>query len=144
MRSLACGGRAFLSHDTAAAIWGMLPTLPTEVEVTVVARRCESREGIRAHQIKQIDRRDVRREQGLWVSSPARALLEIAASRSLGDLARALDEGLARRVLDRRGGSARAQPAVTRLAPAGRPVGRRRRNHDHPLGGRTPFQAADP
>lgn len=98
---LACGERAFLSHETAAAIWGVLPALPAEVEVTVVGRYRASSEGIKVHRINQIDRREVRREQGLWVSSPARALLEIAAGRSLGDLARALDEGLARRVLVR-------------------------------------------
>ena len=100
---LACGERAFLSHETAAAFWGMLPALPNEVEVTVVGRYRASSEGIKVHRIKEIDRREVCREQGLWVSSAARALLEIAATRSLGDLARALDEGLAKRVLTREG-----------------------------------------
>jgi very-short-patch-repair endonuclease len=100
---LACGERAFLSHETAAAFRGILPALPAEVEVTVVGRYRASSEGIRVHRIKEIDRGEVSREQGLWVSSAARALLEIASTRSLEDLARALDEGLAKRVLTRDG-----------------------------------------
>jgi very-short-patch-repair endonuclease len=95
---LACGERAFLSHHTAVAFWGMLPALPTEVEVSVVGRRCESRKGIHVHQIKKISRREVRHEQGLWVSSPARAVLEIAATATAQQLAAAIDQGLARKL----------------------------------------------
>jgi very-short-patch-repair endonuclease len=95
---LACGKRAFLSYRTAAAIWKLVPELPFEVEVSVVGRRCGSRKGIRAHEIKAIDRRDVRQEQGLWVSSPTRAVLEISATASEKELIRAIDEGLAKRL----------------------------------------------
>ena len=98
---LCCGKHAFLSHETAAAIWGLVRTLPAEVDVSVVARRCASRKGIRVHEIRQIDPQEVRREQGLWVSAPARALLEIAATRSPGELANAVDDGLAAGVLKR-------------------------------------------
>jgi very-short-patch-repair endonuclease len=98
---LACGKRAFLSHETAAAIRGMLSALPADVEVSVVGRRCASRQGIHVHQIKKIDRRELLPHEGLWVSSAPRALLEIAATQTLGDLARALEEGLAKRVLTR-------------------------------------------
>lgn len=94
---LACGNRTFLSHQTAAGIWGLLPTLPSEVEVSVVARRCASRNGIWVHQIKQIARPHLKRREGLWVSSPARAVLEIAATAPAKELAHAIDEGLARR-----------------------------------------------
>lgn len=95
---LSCGGRAFLSYRTAAAVWGLGPTLPYEVEVSVVGRRCASREGIRVHQIKAIDRRELRHHDGLWVSTPARAVLEIAATATEKELAAAIDEGLARRM----------------------------------------------
>lgn len=95
---LACGKRAFLSHETAAAVWGMLPTLPTEVEVTVVRRYRASSEGINVHRIKDIDRREVRNHEGLWVSTPARAVLEIAATASANELIAAIDEGLADRL----------------------------------------------
>ncbi len=95
---LVCGERAFLSHHTAAAIWGLQRMVPREVEVSLVGRRCDSRKGMRVHRIKEIDRREVRREQGLWVSSPARAVLEIAATAATKELTRAIDEGLARRL----------------------------------------------
>lgn len=94
---LACGKRAFLSHWTAAAIWGLVPTLPFEVEVSVVGRRCASRKGIRVHEIQKIERKDWRREQNLWVSSAARAVLEISATATTNELTRAIDEGLALR-----------------------------------------------
>jgi very-short-patch-repair endonuclease len=95
---LACGERAFLSHRTAAAFWGLLPTLPTEVQVTVVGRYRASSEGIRVHRIKQIDEQDVRLEHELRVSAPARAVLEIAATASHRVLTGAIDQGLGRRL----------------------------------------------
>ena len=98
---LACGERAFLTHHTAAAVWGLRRWLPLEVEVSVVGRECSSRKGIRVHRIKAIDERELRRHEGLWVSSPARAILEISATLPLGEIARAIDAGLAERVLTR-------------------------------------------
>jgi very-short-patch-repair endonuclease len=95
---LAVGERAFLSHETAAGIWGLLRGVPRQVEVTVVGRYRSSSDGIKVHRIKQVDRRDVRRHQDLWVSSPARAVLEIAATASPRELTRAIDEGLAKRL----------------------------------------------
>ena len=95
---LACGKRAFLSHHTAAGIWGLLRELPTELHVSVVGRRCSSRDGIRVHEIQAIDGREVRQHEGLWVSSPARAVLEIAATGTAQELTAAIDEGLARRL----------------------------------------------
>jgi very-short-patch-repair endonuclease len=95
---LAVGEHAFLSHETAAGIWGLARTLPRVVQVTVVGRYRSSSDGIHVHRIKHIDRRELRRHEGLWVSSPARAVLEIAATAPAKDLTRAIDEGLARRL----------------------------------------------
>jgi very-short-patch-repair endonuclease len=92
---LSCGKHAFLSHQTAAAIWGLAPVLPAVVEVSVVGRRCGPRGGIRVHEIKKIDRREVGPHEGLWVSSPARAVLEISTTASAKELTRAIDQGLA-------------------------------------------------
>lgn len=98
---LACGDGAFLSHHTAAFVWGLRKTVPAMVEVTVVARSCSSRRGIRVHRVRAIDDREVRHHEGLWVSSPARAVLEIAAV-APGELVDVIDAGLASRLLDRR------------------------------------------
>jgi very-short-patch-repair endonuclease len=95
---IACGEHAFLSHGTSAAIWGLLRTLPIEVEVSAVGRRCSSRKGIRLHEIRAINRREVKRHEGLWVSTPARAVLELAATGTTDEVTRAIDEGLAHRL----------------------------------------------
>jgi very-short-patch-repair endonuclease len=95
---LACRERAFLSHDTAVFVWGLRKVPPAEVHVSVVGRYRRSSDGIRVHRIQAIDRREVRFHDGLWVSSPARAVLEIAATGTARELADAIDEGLARRL----------------------------------------------
>lgn len=95
---LSCGKRAFLSHSTAVFVWGLRKSPPAVIEVSVVGRHGKSRDGLRIHRIRAIDRREIRRHQGLWVSSPARAVLEIAATETAKEVARAIDEGLARRL----------------------------------------------
>jgi hypothetical protein len=52
---LACGKGSFISHRSAAFVWGMWKTPPREVEVSVVRRCCASRDGIRVHRIQGID-----------------------------------------------------------------------------------------
>jgi very-short-patch-repair endonuclease len=67
------------------------------VEVSVVGRRCGSRKGLRVHRIKAIDRREVRWREGLWVSSPARTVLDVAAIGTKDELIDVIDAGLALR-----------------------------------------------
>jgi very-short-patch-repair endonuclease len=98
---IACGKGAFLSGRSSAFFWGMRSASPATVEVSVVGRSCASRDGVRVHRIREIDRREVRHKDGLWVSSPARAVLEVAAV-APNELADLIDERLARRALDRR------------------------------------------
>ena len=98
---LAVGENAFLSHRSAAFFWGMRKTAPAPVEVSVIGRSCASREGIRVHRIKAVDRRDLVRKDGLWVSTPARAVLEVAAV-APGELVDVVDAGLAGRLLKSR------------------------------------------
>jgi very-short-patch-repair endonuclease len=98
---LVCGDGAFLSHRSAAYVWGFRKTAPESVEVSVVGRGCRTRDGLQVHRIRAIEDRDVRHHEGLWVSSPARAVLEVAAV-APGELVDLMDEGLARRRLNRR------------------------------------------
>ncbi len=93
---LAIGEGAFLSHRSAAFFWGMRKTAPAPVEVSIIGRSCSSRDGIRVHRIKAIDRRELVRKDGLWVSSPARAALEVAAV-APDELVSVVEEGLAGR-----------------------------------------------
>jgi very-short-patch-repair endonuclease len=74
-------GRAVVSHTTAASIWGLtedasVGALPAVV--TVVGVDARSRPGLKVHRAAQLERSDLRRRLGLPVSSPARALLELA------------------------------------------------------------------
>lgn len=94
---LSCGKGAFISHRSAALVWGMCKSPPPKVEVSVVGLGCRSRNGMWVHRIKAIDKRELRRHEGLWVSSPARAVLEVAAVGSRGELVDVIDAGLALR-----------------------------------------------
>jgi very-short-patch-repair endonuclease len=96
---LVCGDGAFLSHRSAAAMWRLLPDLPPEPEVTVRNGQAWQRAGIRLHRATAIDPRELGREHGLLVSSPARALLEIAAVSSLGEVEHAFDEAFGHELL---------------------------------------------
>jgi very-short-patch-repair endonuclease len=92
---LSCGKHAFLSHRSAAFVWGLRKAPPQLVELSVVGRHCKSREGLRIHRIRAIDRSEVQRHEGLWVSAPARAVLELASTGPAKDVANAIDAGLA-------------------------------------------------
>jgi very-short-patch-repair endonuclease len=94
---LSCGKGSFISHRSAAFVWGIRKTDPDEVEVSVLGFTCRARNGIVLHRIKGIDRRDLRRHEDLWVSSPARVVLEIAAVGTRDELVDVIDQGLALR-----------------------------------------------
>jgi very-short-patch-repair endonuclease len=56
---------------------------------------------MRVHRLRELDKRELRRREDLWVSSPARVCLEVAAA-SPSDLRDIIDTGLAKRLLNRR------------------------------------------
>lgn len=95
---LACGERTFLSHYSAAFVWGLLRTPLAEVEVSVVGRCCKSRAGLRVHRIQSIDPSERQRHDGLWISSPARTVLEVAATACADQLADVVNEAHGRRL----------------------------------------------
>jgi very-short-patch-repair endonuclease len=76
---LACGEGAVLSHSSAAALWGIGPERPGEVEISVAARRAPRQPGIRIHRRAEIE---ATTHQGIPVTSPTRTLLDL--SRRLG------------------------------------------------------------
>jgi very-short-patch-repair endonuclease len=96
---LACGDAALLSHHSAAATWGIRPSFNGDVDVTVIGKETgRRRPGIRAHRVSELDPRDIRRYQGIPISSPARALLDITPDVTDRQLERALDESLIQRL----------------------------------------------
>ena len=88
---LACGHRAFVSHRSAAALWG-LARAPLDVDVTVVARGCRSRDGLRVHRVDRLDATDRDHKSGIPVTSPARAIVDYAATANAGELEYAIAE----------------------------------------------------
>jgi very-short-patch-repair endonuclease len=97
---LACGDAALLSHHSAAAVWGLRRSLNGAVHVTVIGKETgRRRPGIKVHRVCGLDPRDVRRYQNIPITSPARALLEIAPDLTDRQLERALDEALIKRLI---------------------------------------------
>lgn len=70
--------RAALSHRSAASLWGLLPhPAAASVWVTVAPGRSPTRPGIEASRAR-LRRRDVRRREGMLVTSPPRTVLDMA------------------------------------------------------------------
>jgi very-short-patch-repair endonuclease len=97
---LACGDAALLSHRSAAATWGLRPSFNGDIHVTVIGKETgRRRPGIRVHRVSELDPDDIRRYQGIPITSPARALLEVTPDLTDRQLERALDEALIKRLL---------------------------------------------
>lgn len=95
---LACGAGAVVSHRSAAYLYEYLP-YPAQhrvVEITVAGRALSQREGITIYRTASFDRRDIRTLDGIPTTSPARTLLDVAAS-APDELDAAFDEAVFRK-----------------------------------------------
>ncbi len=86
---LAAGSGALLSHDPAAVLWGLRPPRPEPMHVTVVARDVRNAE-FKVHRVAGLHPADATRKHSIPVTSPARLLLDLAATTR--DLDRAINE----------------------------------------------------
>lgn len=94
---LACGG-AVLSHQTAARLWGIkLPGDTAAIDVTVKSHR-RHRTGMRVH-IARLLAADIRLRYGLPLTSPARAVLDLAMGLPATELARVAEEARVQRLV---------------------------------------------
>jgi very-short-patch-repair endonuclease len=75
---LFAGENAVLSHETAAALWG-LTAIPSFVAITLIGRKVETQPALRQHRVQAVDIRDVRLHLGFPVTSAARTLIDCAA-----------------------------------------------------------------
>ena len=95
----ACGARAVVSHISAAALWALLPSsgraIPIDIILPLGDRR---RPGIRIHRVRGLRPEEVATRDGIPITTPARTLLDLAATAVLRDLERALVEPLGRRL----------------------------------------------
>jgi hypothetical protein len=94
---LACGERAALSHGSAITLWGFWKRWDEPFEVSVAGDRRPK--GIRAHRRAGLLRRDVQVEQGIRVTSPAVALLDMAPKIPAKSLTRHINDGRRREIL---------------------------------------------
>jgi hypothetical protein len=91
--ALACGELAALSHGSAASLWGFDKYWNTPFEVTIAgAARC--RPGIKVHRSRMLARRDITRQLGIRVTSPARTVLDTAPRLSGKRLTRMVNDAL--------------------------------------------------
>lgn len=96
---LACGERAVISHRSAAYLWGLLDGGPPEVEVTLVARRCRKKQGVRIRTVSRLYAQDVRRKDRVLLTSPARTIVDLAADTDELELERLIAEARVRRLV---------------------------------------------
>lgn len=80
-----------LSHETAAAIWGF-SAAPATVHVSGPPGGTMSQPGTVVHRVRRLDAQDVRSHDGFRVTSPARTVLDIAATAPARELERAVAE----------------------------------------------------
>jgi very-short-patch-repair endonuclease len=96
---LACGPDAALSHASAAALWGMRPSDARIVDVT--ARRTgRKRPGIRIHRPRALPPNERTRHRGIPTTTPARTILDMAATLSRSRLEHLLDQAEIQQLTD--------------------------------------------
>lgn len=87
------------SHGSAARLWGLVDAQSDVVHVTIAGRNFRTRPGLRIHRVTNLHAADVSDVRGIPVTSPARTLIDLAATSDICALRRALSEALARRLV---------------------------------------------
>lgn len=101
-----------MTCDAACGLIGIRGHPPGAIDITVIGRRVR-RTGIRAHNVAEVARADVREIRGIPVSSPARALLEIAPSLTPRELADAVEQAQIKRLITKHD----VEQAIERAGP---------------------------
>jgi very-short-patch-repair endonuclease len=97
---LHCAPRALLSHGTAARLWKLPVPRCHDIEVTLVGRQRPSRPGLRIFSIQSIAPYELRRHEGLPLTSPSLTLLDIAGQVRERELADALNEARVQKIVN--------------------------------------------
>ena len=95
---LACGESAVVSHVSATALYGLTEPRDGDVDITVITRTGRRRVGIRIHRVDALDDADRGHLRGIPIVSPARALLDFAATATADELERGIAEAYALRL----------------------------------------------
>ena len=89
---LAGGVTAVLSHQSAAALWGLLDDDLAMPHVTRAGRRTSRRGALTVHGTRDLPGTEIRRRDGLPVTSPERTLIDTAEVAGGAEVARAIRE----------------------------------------------------
>ncbi|MGI8714256.1 MAG: DUF559 domain-containing protein [Solirubrobacteraceae bacterium] len=119
--ALAVRSPGWLSHQSAAAVWGVtcINEYAEPAHVTVAVDSAPHRAGVQVHRSHSLQAADRRIHDGLPVTSPNRMLLDVAAESTDRELERACDDVLVKRL-------ARASDVRQVLASANGHRGRKR------------------
>ena len=124
---LASGPGAVLSHAAAGALWELRPSAATRVDVTVRRSGRRERPGLRAHRPRELPTSETTTHQGIPVTTPARTILDLAATLRRRPLERILDSAENARLTD-----VAALDALARAHPGNRGASKLRAAlHDH-------------
>jgi very-short-patch-repair endonuclease len=96
---LACGRGALLSHRSAATLWELADYPHGPIEVTTPGTGSRAQPGIRIHRARSLHPDDVSSRCRIPVTSPARTLIDLAATIAPRHLEEAFEEALRRRIV---------------------------------------------
>jgi very-short-patch-repair endonuclease len=102
--ALSFQGGGLICGAAAGSLWQLLDTTqqPADhapVDVLLVARNAKSRPGVTIHRIKVLARQDTRWRNGIPVTSPARTILDLAATMDEMELEAVISSGLRKNVV---------------------------------------------
>ena len=89
---LTCGSDAVLSHESAAALWGIRPDLRGDIEVSLPFPGDRRRPGIRVHRRRALEVADITTFDRIAVTTPVCTLIDLAARLTPADTERAVNQ----------------------------------------------------
>jgi hypothetical protein len=89
---LRCGPRALLSHESAAAAWGIRGQPPGPIEVSISRDGTRSVPGLRIHRRRGLSEVEASIHRGIPVTSPILTLVDLGARLPTGELEAAVNE----------------------------------------------------
>ena len=89
---LSCGPGAVLSHESAAALWGIRADRGARIEVSVPAHVARRRPGLVVHRRAELHAGELTQHKGIPVTSPALTLLDLAGRVGRDPLEAAINE----------------------------------------------------
>src|SRR5687767_7370039 len=100
---LACGASSVVSHRSAAVVWQLLEPDARQQPIEILVRARERRHpGIVVRRAGSLRNDEVTKLEGIPITTPARTIVDLAASVSARELEQALALSLARRLATRR------------------------------------------